>query len=298
METSITRRFPRPMGMTALAVEYQKQPTQDAFDNLNRYLINQWFMNNGNICGVPYDINSLIIIFGINRDMLDEYMRDNIIGSKIWTQDNGEDILQGLMSMQVAWAMEDRMDAAQQVSILRNAQGNKYVPFVSAELNKSLKLKQESSTSLQTLVRGLFGGSSTNIFNIQNNQQNTQVNTISIEEARELIAETQKNIPKAEEAKLLEAKYDISSLPEVVAMNQSGVDTSKEGLNLNKIELNSITDDYKGAIEVSSQEHHELRREIEQNIDPDEIDPEILQYEEEDTSNEEYGNIGYQFLNH
>ena len=39
-------------------------------------------------------------------------------------------------------------------------------------------------------------------------------------------------------------------------------------------ELKEVTDDYKGSIEASSKDRHEMRREIEQNIDPDEEDPE------------------------
>lgn len=69
-------------------------------------------------------------------------------------------------------------------------------------------------------------------------------------------------------------------MPEVVATKQEGVDVSKEGLNINKQELAQITDDYKGALEVSSREHHELRREIEMRVDPDEEDPELIPYEE------------------
>ena len=88
-------------------------------------------------------------------------------------------------------------------------------------------------------------------------------------------------INKTEEAKYLESQYDMSALPEVVATKQQGVDTSKEGLTLNKTEINAITDDYKGTIEVSSKEHHELRREIEQRIDPYEEDPELDIYEED-----------------
>ena len=67
----------------------------------------------------------------------------------------------------------------------------------------------------------------------------------------------------------------------MVATKQQGVDTYKEGLTLNKTDINAITDDYKGSIELSSKEHHELRREIEQRIDPYEEDPELDIYEEE-----------------
>ena len=212
-------------------------------------------------------------------------------------KEKAEDLLQALMGEQLAWALEDRMEIAHQVNILRESQGGKYVPFISAELGKALKLKLESSTSLQSIVRNLTGGSTTNIF-AQFNQQNnvTQQNAITVEEARQIVLESQRVLDKPEEAKLLEDRYDIKSLPEVVATKQEGVDTSKEGLNLNKAELMQITDDYKGAMSSFSKEHHELRREIEMRIDPDEEDPELYQYEDFEEEEKEDGSFASQFL--
>lgn len=141
----------------------------------------------------------------------------------------------------------------------------------------------ESSGSLQAIIKNLIGGSNTyNILqlNQQNNVENQQVEYVTIEQAREIIQSSQQAIDKSDEIKYLESQYDLGALPEVVAVNQTGVDTSKEGLSLNKTEINAIIDNYKGAIESSSKEHHELRREIENNIDPDEEDPELDLYEE------------------
>ncbi len=163
-----------------------------------------------------------------------------------------------------------------------------------------MKLKLESSTSLQSIIRNLTGGNTTNIFNQFNQQNNLNAeNTISIEEARTIVLESQKVLTKTEEAKLLEDKYDINSLPEVVATKQEGVDTSKEGLNLNKKELNQITDNYKAAMEISSKEHHELRREIEMRIDTDSYDPEMDRYLEDDEilEAEEDTSLAASFLN-
>ena len=153
--------------------------------------------------------------------------------------------------------------------------------------------------SLQSLIRGFTGNGTTNIFNQFNQQNNIQQEQgISIEEARNIILESQKIPDKTEEAKLLEAKYDISSLPEVVATKQEGIDTTKEGLTLNTAEMRQITDDYKGAMELSSREHHELRREIEANIDPEDPDPEMDIYlDEEQYEEKEPTSIAEQFLN-
>lgn len=281
MATGITRRFPRPMGLTPMSLEYQKDHNPETLSKLMKYFISQWFLGSGAICGVSYDINSLASRFNVDPAYIKEYMRDNITGSRIWTRENQEELINGLLGESLMWAMEDRMEVVQQVNLLKASQGGKYTPFVSAELNKALKLRMDATTSLQNAIRNLTGGNTTNIF-AQFNQQNnvSQEQAITIEEARELITQVQLEQPKGADVKLLETKYDLSALPEVVATQQSGVDTSKEGLNLNKAELNAITDDYKGALEVSSKEHHELRREIEEGIDQDAEDPELFLYDE------------------
>lgn len=282
METSITHRFPRPMGVTALSAEYQQNKTPEALTRLVNYLINFWFMNDGVICGQAYCKNSLCTTFGIDPNDINQFMSAQIVSSRLWDSNKQKDLIDGLISEQLSWAIEDRMEASQQLNLLKASQGGKYTPFISAEVNKAIKLKLESSTSLQSIVRTLTGGGSTNLF-INNHTENNTVNNnyITIEEARALVLESHSSLPKSEEVKLLEAKYDIGSLPEVVAKHQTGIDTSKEGLNLKGIELNAITDNYKGAIEVSQREHHELRREIEQNIDPYEEDPELDIYTED-----------------
>lgn len=291
-------RFPRPLGLTAMMREYNQTKDPAILSKAQDYLINQWLMGNGVICGIMYDINSLSQRLGLDINYIRMYMRDRILNSRLWDKERQEELVTGLLGEQLAWAMEDRMEVSHQVQVLREAQGGKYTPFISAELNKALKLKLDSSNSLQMIVKNLIGGSTTNIFN-QFNQQNINgpgVDTISIDEARELIQEQQQVLPKAEEAKMLEAKYDLTSLPEVVATKQEGIDTSKEGLSLNKAELNQITDDYKGAMASASKEHHEMRREIEQNIDPDEPDPELDQYYDEYEEDNDFNNISEQFL--
>lgn len=284
------------MGVTAMALEYQKNPNDTLLVNIHNYLINQWLMGNGVLCGITYDINTFSYRLGIDINYIRIFMRDRLLSSRIWDKEKSEDLLQALMGEQLAWVLEDRMEIAHQVNVLRESQGGKYMPFISAELGKALKLKLESSTSLQSIVRNITGGSTTNIFaQFNQNNVNQPQNTISIDEARQIVLESQKILDKTEEAKLLEERYDISSLPEVVATKQEGVDTSKEGFNLNKAELAQITDDYKGAMELFPDEHHEIRREIEMRIDSDEEDPELYQYEEV-PEEEDNGSFASQFL--
>ena len=295
------KRFPRPMGTTAMAAEYQKSQNLEDLQKVYNYIINHWLMGNGMLCGIMYDINTFSTKTGIDINYIRVFMRDRLLQSKLWDKERQEEMLQALLGEQVAWALEDRMEISHQVNILRESQGGHYTPFISAELNKALKMKLDSSTSLQSIIRTFMGGGTTNIFNQFGDTQNNQLNQnqgISIEEARKIILESQKIMDKPQEAKLLADHYDLSSLPEVVATKQEGIDTTKEGLTLNTAEMRQITDDYKGAMELSSREHHELRREIEANIDLEDPDPEMDIYlDEEQYEEKEPTSIAEQFLN-
>ena len=289
------------MGTTAMAAEYQKSQNLEDLQKVYNYIINHWLMGNGMLCGIMYDINTFSTKTGIDINYIRVFMRDRLLQSKLWDKERQEEMLQALLGEQVAWALEDRMEISHQVNILRESQGGHYTPFISAELNKALKMKLDSSTSLQSIIRTFMGGGTTNIFNQFGDTQNNQLNQnqgISIEEARKIILESQRVMDKPQEAKLLADHYNLSSLPEVVATKQEGIDTTKEGLTLNTAEMRQITDDYKGAMELSSREHHELRREIEANIDPKDPDPEIDMYlDEKQYEEKEPTSIAEQFLN-
>ena len=274
-------RFPRPMGTTALAIQYQQNKSKETQEALYNYIIHNWILSNGKFGSVPMDINTLARTLGITIEYIQLYMRDHILTSKIWQPEIQQDLINGLLGQQLAWALEDRMEVMQQVDILKASQNGHYTPFISAELNKALKLRLETSASLQQVIRTFTGGSTTNIFNL--NQQNNvqQNNYISREEAMELITENAGYLEdKSDQAKYLEQAYDLKQLPTVVA--NDGMENDGSTFNVNRQELNEITDDYKGAIEMSSKERHAMRREIEMRIDPDEEDPEFDSYEEED----------------
>lgn len=273
-------RFPRPMGTTALAIQYQQNKSKEAKDALYNYIIHNWILSNGKFGSVPMDINTLARTLGITIEYIQLYMRDHILTSKIWQPEIQQDLINGLLGQQLAWALEDRMEIMQQVEILKNSQNGHYTPFISAELNKALKLRLETSASLQQVIRTFTGGSTTNIFNL--NQQNNvqQNNYISREEAMELITENAGYLEdKSDQAKYLEQAYDLKQLPSVVANDD--MDNDGSTFNVNRQELDEITQDYKGAIESSSKARHEMRREIEMRIDPDAEDPEFDTYDEE-----------------
>ena len=274
------KRFPRPLGTTSLAIEYSLTPSDENKFRLYNHVIHQWLLSNGKFGGKYMDVNTLSNITGIPTDYIQCFMRDQVMNSKIWDKDKQEELINGLLGQTLAWALEDRLAIKSQVDLLRQSQNGHYTPFVSAELNKAMKMMLDSSTGLQSVIRTFMGGGTTNIFNMfnqQNNVDNHQENGISLEEAKQLILESNVVLnDKSKEARFLETKYDLMALPEVVATKQEGIDKEDYGgsFNINQTELKEVTDDYKASIEASSKDRHEMRREIEQNIDPDEEDPE------------------------
>lgn len=298
------KRFPRPLGTTSLAIEYSLTPSDENRFRLYNHVIHQWLLSNGKFGGKYMDVNTLSQITGIPTDYIQCFMRDQVMNSKIWDKDKQEELINGLLGQTLAWALEDRLAIKSQVDLLRQSQNGHYTPFVSAELNKAMKMMLDSSTGLQSVIRTFMGGGTTNIFNMfnqQNNVDNHQENGISLEEAKQLILESNVVLnDKSKEARFLETKYDLMALPEVVATKQEGIDNEDYGgsFNVNQTELKEVTDDYKASIEASSKDRHEMRREIEQNIDPDEEDPESYielnddQYKEPDDQS-----FASQFLN-
>ena len=274
------KRFPRPLGTTSLAIEYSLTPSDENRFRLYNHVIHQWLLSNGKFGGKYMDVNTLSRITGIPTDYIQCFMRDQVMNSKIWDKDKQEELINGLLGQTLAWALEDRLAIKSQVDLLRQSQNGHYTPFVSAELNKAMKMMLDSSTGLQSVIRTFMGGGTTNIFNMfnqQNNVDNHQENGISLDEAKQLILESNVVLnDKSKEARFLETKYDLMALPEVVATKQEGIDNEDYGgsFNVNQTELKEVTDNYKASIEASSKDRHEMRREIEQNIDPDEEDPE------------------------
>lgn len=275
-------RFPRPYGTTAMMVEYHKTKDQTLFKRIKDNLINHWLINNGYLCGIPYTINKLAILLQVDLQDIRIIMRNQMLNAKIWQADKQKEMLEAMMGEQLSWILEDRMAVSQQLELLKESQGDTYKPFVSAEVNKAMKLKLETTGNLAQVLRSFTGGSNFNI-NIDNSETNVQnTNNITLEEARMLVMDTQRElaIDKSKELRLLETQYDLASLPEVCATKQQGVDTSKEGLSFNNQEMNQIIDDYKGAMAESTKVSHDMRREIMEKIDPNEPEPELAIYED------------------
>ena len=271
-------RLPRPFGTTALLNEYSKA-TDEAKPairaTINNFMIQQWFLSNGNICGVTYSVNDLAKFLTINPSEIQSWMMDQVLHSNLWDPNKSQDMVNSIMGQTIAWAFEDRMEVQNQVELLKRSQGGNYAPFISGEVNRALKMKLDTSLSLQSLLRLVTGGGSTtnNFFTqFNNNQAPEQESGITITEAIRIIQEEQMashSEKKDATLEYIEAAYDLDNLdifPEVCALDQHGVDASKEGLNLMSGELEQITGNYKGAIALADKEFEEIGKEIVEKV--------------------------------
>lgn len=280
-------RLPRFFGLTQLMNQYSKLDEvgkEELLLKAQDYVIQQWFLSNGNICGVSYSIYSLASFIKAEPDRVQLFMRDRVLSSKIWDSNplKQNEILNGILGQQLAWVLEDRMEAQNQVEILKKSQNGKYMPFVSGELNKAIKLKLETGTSLQSVVRNLSGGGNVNIFAQINNQNNPGVTKgVTTEEALAIINENYGLLELEKGSKdYIEQHYDLDSLPVVVASDQSDMDLDREGLKIMRKDIRLVVDNYKGNLgEEADNDFHDIRRELELNIDEDEEDVEFEEYE-------------------
>ncbi len=68
------------MGTTAMALDIpRRHDEEESLVKVQDYLINQWLMGNGVLCGVTYDINSFSNRLGIDIEYVRVFMRGQII---------------------------------------------------------------------------------------------------------------------------------------------------------------------------------------------------------------------------
>lgn len=276
-EQKIVPRFPRGMGVTQLALQ-ANAGDDEALKNLTKFIIHTWIVNNGKLWAKVYSVNELADFLKCEPAIIQMQMKQTFLDNGLFDRSKMNEIADSLMGACISWALEDRMEVSQQVQILRDSQGGRYAPFITSEVNKALGLKQQSTTSLQSLVRAVTGGGTVNIFAQQNNQFNNgaqEEQTLTRDEAMEMIQRELADKGGIKEIEYVENQYDFKELPVVVATKQDGNRGEKEGLTLKNGELDSVTEDYHGALKVFDEDHHQIRREIEEGIAYEEIDPEI-----------------------
>ena len=268
-------RFPRGMGITEMARQ-ANSGDNDSLVKLTKFIIHTWIINNGKLWYRSYSLHELADFLKCEPVIIQRQLKQTFLDNGLFDREHMDELADSLVGACINWALEDRMEASRQLDILKTAQGDKYAPFITSEVNKALSIKQQTSTSLQSLVRSLTGGGTVNIFNQQNNQYNqVSQGIVTRDQAMEMITKEIADKGGIKELEYVENQYDFKELPVVVATKQEQSRRDKEGLTLKNHEIDSITADYAGALSAFEEDHHAIRREIEENIDYEEIDPDL-----------------------
>jgi len=257
-------RIPRPMGSTEKGYYYSKTQKQEDLNKLQNHIVQHYITNNFNYCERHYNIEQLSILINLPTSHILKHTIDygHNIQANMDRLTSGES-LRAVLALGIQASLEDRGRAIEQYSILRASQGNGYKAFISGEVNKALKLVMETGTNIASITKSMGTGNNLNVL-INGAQQGNEDNAqqgVNVDEAIMLIKES--GIvplglnPVGQEKIFID--HQIEDMPEVCALKQEGVDTSKEALN-----LNTLTD-------FDDQEDHTDRRAKEEGLNTEEV---------------------------
>lgn len=181
-------RIPRPQGATYLAKVYQQTGANEAKANLFKHLITIYTLDGFRYNNHQVSIPKLAEILKIPTEEIMAQVAD--VGSNLGnlaSSQNIEKTIKSIVTLATTWAIQDRGLISDQVNQLLKSQGKSYKPFISGEVNKSLKLLLESNKNLMESYKTFFSApSTTNILNVYGSQKDNQ-ELLTPDKALELI---------------------------------------------------------------------------------------------------------------
>jgi len=266
-------RIPRPLGATSLAIKYQNTNQEQDKSNLYNYIITSYLQQGYSLNNQSLSIYDLAYFFKIPVPIIHSQLKNskkNIAG--IINPNDLNSTLESLIYLTINWSIEDRGRILQQYHTISESQGGKYKPFISSELNKTLKLLLESNGSISSILKSIQGGSSTSIQILNANVPvNKQKEGITTQEALELM---ESNIIDTKESPTtLQAIYDennIADTPDTFSGNvRKGPDSLKLPVN-EAVTLSGHNELKLPKEDLETASKHEKRREDSYEIDSEE----------------------------
>ena len=234
MET-ITR-IPRPIGATELGKLYYNTKDDTYYQRLHENIIHHYIRNNFSYCGEYMNIERFAFVSGIS----DKEIKKGLVSYGDALKEISDDvtnsgIMRAAFQMSFMGILEDRSIAQQQYSILAKEQNGQYVPFLSAEVGKAIKLMMDGTGNIVNFMKSMGSGSTA--FEPIEGPTAGEPDGITIDRAVMLMKEN--NVTpllqdNAHQEKLF-IEHGLSDAPNVDARTQTGIDTSREGLNMNRI---------------------------------------------------------------
>ena len=223
-------RFPRTAGTTLELIEIrikernedtssQKQRKKLINNIINHYINNQFKLNNKQLSFQELSTYlNVPVQYVINKSLKGEikYMSGNGAGMIDRIQDTSRMMIGNLIFN----LTKDRYLIEQQTDMLIKKQRNRYVPFLTSEVNKSIKTQLDSNSLYTDLIKTLIQSTQSNI-QILNQQKNyfgpEKDNQLSVLQAIELLDE--RALPHGSDlaATAIEALYINDGLPNIIA---------------------------------------------------------------------------------
>ena len=262
MNTINNTRVPRPIGSTEQSKLYNRTLDDQYHQQLYRTIIHHYIRNNFSYCGIYYNIEEFSKLIKVQENDIMKYITSygNEL-TKLNKEMLGGDTIMAVVNLSINWGLEDRSQISQQLAILQSSQGTTYAPFISGEVTKAIKTKMDNTAMMHSLMRSLMP-SGNETFVPLGDQGNTPSENVMTVDKAVLLLKQEKVTPLLQDddhKAYLKAKYLGNNVPEVNALKQINMDTSKEGLGLNKVtEINE-----------AQLINHSNRREAEFEIDPE-----------------------------
>lgn len=195
----VVTRIPRPAGTTFLSITYNQEQSTTNKDRLLAHIVYAYTSSGfrWNNKPIPLPTFAQIIQTPTNKIMELISKSGEQMGSLL-NPDHLKSTIESIITLSASWAIQDRGQIQKQVEDLLRSQGGKYMPFVTSEVNKALKLTLDSNKNLIETFKSLLTNNQTNILNIFNQTGTSESDSLlTPENAIQLILDNNKTQQKA-----------------------------------------------------------------------------------------------------
>lgn len=251
MESKNIVRVPRAQGTTFLAEKFNNTKDDQDYRSLVQYIINKYVLSGFTYCTIPVDVYQFGRYLGIEHDYLLESMTNTADNLGFLNKDNSKQLMSMIASLTLEFSMQDRARVVNQFELLNKSQGNTYAPFISGEVNKSLKLLMESNAQIASTFNSFF------------NSNNSITNILNL-------------IPKAEDPEENQEKLTVDKAVQLLSDNLGEDKALSIDSNARELAANELSEEYKLDLE------DEVSARIVKDNDTFTDDSMIIDYKEEE----------------
>jgi hypothetical protein len=215
------KRIPRLKGLTLSLIHIHKSQNPNTLKQIKENILEQWLIQGLQVQGEYMNVEQLSQYLNMSTTAI--LLRMNRTMEKLgnWIKDEKmQSTSRALFSMAIFKSLETASIASKQTALLMAEQGDKYVPFLTSEVNKSIANLIASNKPTQGLLEILKPN--TTIMPYSSADGTSNKHTVTPDEAIKLIRENTKSIiedPNSLEAIWAELNAQ-KGLPDVDASHQ------------------------------------------------------------------------------